>query len=150
MAPAKRAVKQKKTKPASKAGRKSAVKAASKAAVKATGKSAVPGRVPAVPSRRPAAGQAGRTSKQVATVATPDLYSSLHALLHTMRLIEQHDEPLCSMHDELKRTGRLSAAQRRRLQQLVLELPAEDYQADLDTLRQAVGAAQTAGRVNAA
>ena len=67
-----------------------------------------------------------------------------------MRLIEQHDEPLCSMHDELKRTGRLSAAQRRRLQQLVLELPAEDYQADLDTLRQAVGAAQTAGRVNAA
>ena len=71
----------------------------------------------------------------------PDLYSSLHALLHTMRLIEQHDEPLCSMHDELKRTGRLSAAQRRRLQQLVNELPAQDYQADLDTLREAVAAA---------
>ncbi len=57
-----------------------------------------------------------------------------------MRLIEQHDEPLCSMHDELKRTGRLSAAQRRRLQRLVDELPAEDYQADLETLRHAVDA----------
>ncbi len=57
-----------------------------------------------------------------------------------MRLIERHDEPLCSMHDELKRTGRLSPAQRRRLQQLVNELPAEDYQADLETLRQAAAA----------
>jgi hypothetical protein len=87
---------------------------------------------------------AGRPKPQVppapAATPRPDLYSSLHALLHTMRLIERHDEPLCSMHDELKRTGKLSAAQRRRLQHLVDELPAQDYQNDLDTLKQAVRA----------
>ncbi len=70
----------------------------------------------------------------------PDLYSSIHALLHTMRLIERHEEPLCSMHDELKRTGKLSAAHHRKLQQLVHELPAHDYQADLETLRYALAA----------
>lgn len=70
----------------------------------------------------------------------PDLYSSIHALLHTMRLIEQHEEPLCSMHDELRRTGKLSAAHHRKLQQLVHELPAHDYQADLETLRYALAA----------
>ena len=70
----------------------------------------------------------------------PDLYSSIHALLHTMRVIEQHEEPLCSMQDELKRTGKLSAAHRRKLQQLVEELPADTYQHDLQTLREAVAA----------
>ncbi len=71
---------------------------------------------------------------------TPDLYGSIHALLHTMRLIERHEEPLCSMHDELKRTGKLSAPQRRKLQQLIHDLPAHDYQADLEALRRAVSA----------
>lgn len=78
--------------------------------------------------------------KTTRTAVAPDLYSSLHALLHTMRVIEQHEEPLCSMQDELRRTGNLSAAHRRRLQKLVDELPAADYQADLETLRQAVSA----------
>ena len=70
----------------------------------------------------------------------PDLYSTIHALLHTMRLIEQHEEPLCSMHDELKRTGKLSAPHRRKLEKLLQELPAHDYQAGLEAVHQALNA----------
>ena len=81
-----------------------------------------------------------RAAAPMQPASAPDLYGSIHALLHTMRLIERHEESLCSMHDELKRTGKLSASQRRKLQQLVYDLPAHDYQADLETLRQALSA----------
>ena len=83
-------------------------------------------------------GKAKSNARPVPMGSAPDLYGSLHALLHTMRLIEQHEESLCSMHDELKRTGRLSAARRRELQGLAADLPAADYQADLHALRQAL------------
>lgn len=83
---------------------------------------------------------ASRLSSPKSVAATPDLYSSIHALLHTMRVIERHEEPLCSMQDELKRTGKLSAPYHRRLRLLVEELPAEIYQQDLEVLRRAIGA----------
>ena len=139
MAPAPQAARRSKKQSAVKTARTSAAGAAAKPAAGKRGSAAK------APTAKAASAPAAARRKHIpaapaAAAAPPDLYSSLHALLHTMRLIEQHDEPLCSMHDELKRTGRLSAAQRRRLQRLVDELPAEDYQADLETLRHAVDA----------
>ncbi len=93
----------------------------------------------AKPASKPAS--PGKAEPKIASAnaaVAPDLYSSIHALLHTMRVIEQHEEPLCSMQDELKRTGKLSAPHRRKLRQLVDELPADVYRHDLETLRQAV------------
>lgn len=130
---------------------KTAAKKAAKSSVTKAAKAAktVPAAKPAAgkgarpkPAKLPArqAAKSGKRTPAAPVAPPPDLYSSLHALLHTMRLIERHDEPLCSMHDELKRTGRLSAVQHRRLRLLVDELPAEEYQADLDTLRRAVAA----------
>lgn len=118
--------------------------AGSKAGVRLKGKAAAPptrklkAATPVKPATKPPVKPAirGNAKPQPA----PDLYSSIHALLHTMRLIEQHEEPLCSMHDELKRTGKLSATHRRKLQQLVTELPAHVYQADLDAVQQALSA----------
>ncbi len=137
---------------------KSAIPAARKAAP-ATPKSAAPNRKskpkqtaskakPATAAAKPAATtratkpavKSAASSSGMKQHTTPDLYSSIHALLHTMRLIEQHEESLCSMHDELKRTGKLSAAHHRKLHQLVHELPTDDYQADLETLRYALAA----------
>ncbi len=89
----------------------------------------------AAPRKAPA-----KTVRTPSPAPAPDLYGSIHALLHTMRIIEQHEEPLCSMQDELKRTGKLSAPHRRKLQQLVNELPADIYQHDLQTLRDAIAA----------
>lgn len=112
--------------------------ATSKASVGLKGKAAAPAPV----LRKPRATTSAKAASRPAVKAqpAPDLYSSIHALLHTMRLIEQHEEPLCSMHDELKRTGKLSATHRRKLQQLVTELPAHVYQADLEAVQQALSA----------
>ncbi len=90
------------------------------------------------PTSKPASSTTARA--QPVPLPVPDLYSSIHALLHTMRLIEQHEEALCSMHDEMKRTGKLSAPHRRKLHLLVHDLPADDYQADLQALRYALAA----------
>ena len=64
----------------------------------------------------------------------------LHALLHTMRAIEQHEEHLCTLMHHIQTTGQLSPTVIRELRTLLDALPTRAYQADLDALHQSLPA----------
>lgn len=48
-----------------------------------------------------------------------------------MRCIAQHEDQLCSLLHDARKTGRLNTALRRELQAILAELPAEEYTDDL-------------------
>jgi hypothetical protein len=65
---------------------------------------------------------------------TPTLAHDLEALLHTIRCIAQHEDELCTLLHEAKRTGRINATLRKDLQAILAKLPAQDYLEDLQTI----------------
>ena len=77
--------------------------------------------------RPPAPAQPARPTAQKAEPLT----HRLDALLHTMRCIAQHEDQLCTLLHDARKTGRVSAALRRDLSSILAELPAEEYTEDL-------------------
>lgn len=74
----------------------------------------------------------------VATTPHLAVVHRLHALLHTMRAIEGHEEHLCSLLHHIQTTGQLAPAVSRELGTLLHQLPVLAYQADLDALQQSL------------
>ena len=79
-----------------------------------------------------------RERKKGVVEEKPGVYSRLHSLLRVMRIIEQHEEQLCSMMHEIKSSGVVSEAMRAELSGLLDEMPLSEYQNDLEGLRQAL------------
>ena len=90
------------------------------------------------PSRR--ATEPNRKAKQpsgaVKSAAATDalLFHHMHGLLHTMQTIQEHEEQLCSMTNEIRKSGRISPALRRDLRSLLEQLPAREYQNGIDQI----------------
>ncbi len=79
-------------------------------------------------------------TKKRATSSEP-LTHRLDALLHTMRCIAQHEDELCTLLHDARRSGRITAPLRKELHALLSELPAEDYTADLYAVQEELKAA---------
>ncbi len=62
----------------------------------------------------------------------------LDSLLHTMRCIAQHEDELCTLLHDARRSGKVSGKLLRELHTLLDELPAEEYTFDLDAVREMV------------
>ena len=79
-------------------------------------------------------------SKSAATMLPMRVAHRIEALLHTMRVIERHEEQLCVLMTEIKNTGVVSGATQKELRGLLEELPADVYQSDLDAVSRALAA----------
>lgn len=58
-----------------------------------------------------------------------------------MQTIQQHEEQLCSMTNEIRKSGRISATLRRDLLDLLHQLPAAEYQNGIDQIYDELDAA---------
>ena len=92
--------------------------------MKLTGKKAVP----------------AKPARAAARKAEP-LTHRLDALLHTMRTIAQHEDELCSLLHDARRTGRVNTALLRDLRAVLAALPAEEYTDDLHAVLEIADAA---------
>ena len=70
-------------------------------------------------------------TSQPARRGMPPVYNHLHALLHTLRALERHQDHLCTLLAEMGRTGKASASLRRELTDLLHDLPAASFDAEL-------------------
>ena len=68
------------------------------------------------------------------------LVSSLNALLHTMRCIEQHEPQLCTLMHEVRSAGTLSPDVQEELRILLDEMPHGEYTHDLNSVIEAANA----------
>jgi hypothetical protein len=89
------------------------------------------------PARKPAIA----SKKTAPPLDAASLSSHLDALLHTMRCIAQHEDELCTLLHETRRRRKVSSSLLRDLRSILQELPAEEYTADLDQLREELEAA---------
>lgn len=67
------------------------------------------------------------------------LAHGLNGLLHTMHAVQQFEETLCSLMHALRR-GRATGTLLRDLREVLEQLPARDYQHEVDALRDAIAA----------
>ena len=58
-----------------------------------------------------------------------------------MRCITQHEDQLCTLLHDARRTGKMNVALRRELQAILAELPAEEYTHDLHAVLEITEAA---------
>jgi hypothetical protein len=77
--------------------------------------------------------------KKAAAVPQLSVVHRLDALLQTMRCIAQHEDALCELSHETRRTGSLSAETSDELRRILERLPAEDYVIDVDAVRAVLG-----------
>ena len=98
-------------------------------------------------SKRIAAKPATKAAKQTKSAAQKKqpakrtresgaLTHRLDALLHTMRCIAQHEDELCTLLHDARRTGRVNTRLLQELQTILEELPAEEYTNDLNAVRE--------------
>jgi hypothetical protein len=81
-----------------------------------------------------------RAPKKTNTSETPGLVYKINTLLHTMRCIEQHEQELCTLMNEIRSKGTVSAEAEAELRSLIGKMPHRDYVDDLDAVSEAVGA----------
>ena len=93
---------------------------------------------PLAPEERTASAGKSGALKRRATTPAPEseaLAKRLEALLHSMRCIAQHEDELCTLLHDARRTGRVGVALLRELQTVLDALPAEEYTDDLYQVR---------------
>lgn len=76
-----------------------------------------------------------RSPKPKAVPAQPETALRIHALLHTMRVIQQHEDRFCTIMHAIQRSGKVSAADRRELNALLDRMPGDSFQHDLAALK---------------
>lgn len=64
----------------------------------------------------------------------PPVYHHLYALLHTLRALACQQDHICMLLAELQRTGKVDAALRRELADVLHELPAASLDSELRAL----------------
>ena len=76
----------------------------------------------------------GMKSVKASPMPAEPLTHRLDALLHTMRCIAQHEDELCTLLHDARRTGKLSKPLLRELQAVLQDLPGEEYSDDLQAV----------------
>ncbi|HVG27534.1 MAG TPA: hypothetical protein VM865_08015 [Acidobacteriaceae bacterium] len=61
----------------------------------------------------------------------PPAYYHLHALLHTLRTLQCHEDELCTLLADVQRTGKVSARTRREILELLHGLPSASLDAEI-------------------
>lgn len=69
----------------------------------------------------------------------PEVFYRINSLLRIMRVIEQHEEQLCTIMNDIKISGAVSAAVANELHNILDEIPSSEYQEDLNAVREALG-----------
>ncbi len=69
----------------------------------------------------------------------PKAFYRVHALLHTMRLIQEHEDQLCTLMTEIRNAGEVSPELQTELHALLEEIPAADLQSNVDAVRETLG-----------
>ena len=69
----------------------------------------------------------------------PELYYRVHSLLHTVRLIGQHEDQLCSLLHEVETAGKGTPVINQELRTLLDEIPSIEYQQELNALHESLG-----------
>lgn len=68
----------------------------------------------------------------------PPVYYQLHSLLHTLHSFAEHEEEICSLLSEIKRSGKVGARVRKELSAALDALPVHALQTDFDASWQAL------------
>lgn len=68
----------------------------------------------------------------------PQAYYQLHALLETVRAMQCYEDDLCTLVNEIRRTGKVNAGVRRDLLKTLHSIPAMRLQAELDACFEAL------------
>ncbi len=88
---------------------------------------------------RPGKKAPAKKAKKAVGEQHPQVYYRLHALLHTVRVIGQYEDQLCTLLHEMKSTGAVDRKLHRELLGILDEMPSLAYQADLQTVRAELG-----------
>ena len=99
--------------------------------------------------QKPAATRRSKAPEPVPPPRLSPLYYRLHGLVHTVRRIGSFEDQLCALLNETKQPGPLSTPAVEELQELLGEIPAWEYQHELQEVRSALakrGAAAEAKR----
>ena len=78
---------------------------------------------------------------ETARAGLPDVYYPLHALLHTLRTLEQHQDQICTLLTDIQRSGKVGASVRKELTALLNQLPSATLDAELHQVWSALEAA---------
>jgi len=72
-------------------------------------------------------------NEEAATVqrGLPPAYYHLHALLHTIRSLQCHEDDLCTLITEIQRSGRIGPRLHREITELLNNLPVASLEAEL-------------------
>ena len=97
------------------------------------------------PTSSPVRTRSTKSSKVAATPPHP-AFHRIHALLHTVRCISQHEDQLCILMHAMKDSPSLTPALASELRTVLDAMPAEDYASDLAALQQAITPAPSTAR----
>ena len=87
-----------------------------------------------------------KKSKPAAPSPSDEVVYRIHTLLHTMRAIARHEDTLCTLMNEIKTAGRVTEELDTELRDLLEEMPAHEYDDDIEAVRQALRPAAAATR----
>ena len=87
-----------------------------------------------------------RKQKPAEPKPSDEVVYRIHTLLHTIRAISRHEDALCALMTEIKSTGIVTEALDTELRDLLEEMPAHEYNEDVDAIREALRPALAATR----
>ena len=84
--------------------------------------------------------------KPAAPRAGDEVVYRINTLLHTMRAIARHEDGLCTLMNEIKTSGEVTGELDAELRDLLEEMPAHEYNDDVEAIREALRPAAAARR----
>lgn len=83
-----------------------------------------------------------RTKKieKAAAERQPPVFYRINSLLRVMRVIEQHEEQLCTLMHDIKSSGAVSVGVAAELRTILEEMPSSEYREDLQAVKEALDA----------
>ena len=86
--------------------------------------------------------RAGVKKTGLAVAQPPQVFYRINALLYTLRTIAQREDQLCMLMHHLRTSGRLNASLSAELQEILDDIPADEYMQDLQALRSSLETVQ--------
>ena len=87
-----------------------------------------------------------KKQKTAAPNPSDEVVYRIHTLLHTMRAISRHEDALCTLMNEVKTAGKVTEELDSELRDLLEEMPAHEYNDDVEAVREALSPAMAATR----
>ncbi len=86
--------------------------------------------------------RASAKKTEAAVAQPPEVYYRINSLLYTLRAIAQREDQLCVLMHHMRTSGRLNASLATELHEILEEIPAHEYLADLQALRTSLETAE--------